>query len=81
LSSDILRNKGAEKAGEILQQMWVLARIVLEGRKMTGGGGDASLNHFLDPRHFDNLVECAKNLGGFTDEDGKKKVEISINKC
>jgi hypothetical protein len=39
VGSDILRNKGAEKAGEILQQMWVLARIVLEGRKMTGGGG------------------------------------------
>ena len=61
VGSDILRNKGAAKAGQISQQMWVLARIVLEGRKMTGGGGDASLNDFLHPQHFDNRVECAKN--------------------
>jgi hypothetical protein len=43
---------------------------ILRNKGAEKGGGRRKLNDFLDPRHFDNLVECAKNLGGFSDEDG-----------
>ena len=62
-------NRGIEKVGEVTQQMRVLARIVLEGRKVTGNE-KANLEDFLKPSQFDTLVQCARNLGGYSEEDG-----------
>ena len=56
-------NRGIEKVGEVTQQMRVLARIVLEGRKVTENE-KANLEDFLKPSHFDILVQCGRNLGG-----------------
>ena len=62
-------NRGIEKVGEVTQQMRVLARIVLEGRKVTENE-KANLEDFLKPGQFDTLVQCARNLGGYSEEDG-----------
>ena len=69
LGSDLIENRGIEKVGEVTQQMRVLARIVLEGRKVTGNE-KANLEDFLKPSQFDTLVQCARNLGGYSEEDG-----------
>ena len=69
LGSDLIENRGIEKVGEVSQQMRVLARIVLEGWKVTGNE-KANLEDFLKPSQFDTLVQCARNLGGYSEEDG-----------
>ena len=78
-------NRGIEKVGEVTQQMRVLARIVLEGRKVTENE-KANLEDFLKPGQFDTLVQCARNLGGYSEEDGalanrQFKSQSTAGKC
>ena len=42
---------------------------MLEGQKVTGNE-KANLEDSLKPSQFDTLVQCARNLGGYSEEDG-----------
>ena len=46
-------NRGKEKAVEVSQKMWLLARVVLEMRKLTKKS--YKLIYLYDPLNFDNL--------------------------
>lgn len=63
LGSSLIDKRGNEKGVEVSQQMRLLARVVIEARKLLGNA-KASLADLLKPGHFDLLITCAKNLGG-----------------
>ncbi|XP_028415486.1 uncharacterized protein LOC114538508 [Dendronephthya gigantea] len=72
VGSDMVEQKGKEKAIAISQKMRLLARVLVEMRRLTGKS-DASLSTIITPLYFDMLLQCAKNLGGYVvDEDGSK---------
>ncbi|XP_028414257.1 uncharacterized protein LOC114537315 [Dendronephthya gigantea] len=64
VGSDMVDQKGVEKATEISQKMRLLARVLIEMRKLTGKP-DASLSTIITPLHFDSFLQCARNLGGY----------------
>ena len=72
LGSALLEKRGREKATEVSQSMRLLARILLESRKLSADNS-ASISSIVIPKNFDMLLQCAKNLGGFVQsEDGTK---------
>ena len=73
LGSALLEKRGKEKANEVSQNMRLLARILMETRKLSGDN-TASVSSIIAPKNFDMLLQCAKNLGGFVEsEDGTKQ--------
>lgn len=54
LGSELLEERGIEKAAEVSQQMRVLGRLLLEARKAIGDEG-ASLEDCLKPSQFNTL--------------------------
>ena len=72
LGSTLLEKRGRERATEVSQSMRLLARILLECRKLSADNS-ASISSIVVPKNFDMLMQCAKNLGGFfQSEDGAK---------
>lgn len=69
LGSALIEKRGNQKAVEVSQQMRLLARVVMETRSMTGSP-TASLEDILKPGHFDDLIKCARNLGGYCQKEG-----------
>ena len=71
--SALLEKRGRDKANEISLNMRVLARVVIEARKLCGDN-NATLSSLIVPKNFDMILKCAKNLGGFVQtEDGTKQ--------
>ena len=72
LGSALLEKRGREKSTEVSQSMRLLARVVIEARKLNGEN-QATLASLINPKNFDMLLTCAKNLGGFIqNKDGSK---------
>ena len=69
LGSNMVDKRGAEKATEVSQKMRLLGRVLIEGRKLTGNT-EATLEDLLKPRHFDTLVQRARKIGGYEENDG-----------
>ena len=49
--------------------MRLLGRVLQEGRKLTAS--ELRLEEMLKPAHFDTLIECARNIAGFQENDGR----------
>ena len=69
LGAQLLEKRGTEKANEISQKMRLLGRVLQEGRKLTAS--ELRLEEMLKPAHFDTLIECARNIAGFQENDGR----------
>ncbi len=65
VGSTLIENRGNEKAVEVSQQMRLLARLLINVRKLCGTPS-VSLREILTPGHFDHLVDSAPSLGGYT---------------
>jgi hypothetical protein len=68
LGAQLLEKRGTEKATEVSQKMRLLGRVVQEGRKLVGT--EVTLKELLKSRHFDRLIDCARNMAGFKENDG-----------
>ena len=68
LGSNMLEKRGTEKAQEVSQKMRLLGRVLIEGRRLTANTS-ASLEDLLKPDHFDILIMCAQNIGGYEAND------------
>ena len=69
LGAQLLEKRGTEKANEVSQKMRLLGRVLQEGRKLTAS--ELRLEEMLKPAHFDTLIECARNIAGFQENDGR----------
>jgi hypothetical protein len=69
MGSVLLEHRGSEKALEVSQKMRILARVVLEGRKLSGMN-NATLLELLKPQYFDTLVSSCRNIAGYEENDG-----------
>ena len=67
--SALLEHRGSEKALEVSQKMRILARVVLEGRKVSGMN-NATLLELLKPQYFDTLVSSCRNIAGYEENNG-----------
>ena len=68
LGSALIEKRGNQKAVEVSQQMRLLARVVMK-TSMTGSP-TASLEDILKAGHFDDIIKCARNLGGYCQKEG-----------
>lgn len=68
VGAQLLEKRGTEKSAEVSQKMRLLARVVQEGRKLIKT--EVTLVELLKPHHFDRLIECAKTVAGFQENDG-----------
>lgn len=68
LGAQLLEKRGTEKANEVSQKMRLLGRVLQEGRKLTAT--ELTLVELLKPGRFDTLIECARNISGFEENDG-----------
>ena len=75
VGSQMLEKRGTEKAGEISQKMRLLGRVVKEGRKKEGKR-NWNLQDFLKPQEFDTLMDCARTLGGYDENDGSTAKKV-----
>ena len=57
--SALLEKRGRDKTNEVSQNMPVLARVVIEARKLCGDN-NAILSSLIAPKNFDMLLKCAK---------------------
>ena len=65
LGSALLEKRGREQSTEVSQSMRLLARVVIEARKLSGEN-QATLVSLINSKNFDMLLTCAKNLGGLS---------------
>jgi hypothetical protein len=54
--------------------MRLLGRVVQEGRKLVGT--EVTLKELLKSRHFDRLIDCARNMAGFEENDGSSSKKV-----
>jgi hypothetical protein len=84
VGSTLIENHGNEKAVEVSQQMRLLARLLINVRKLCGTLS-VSLWEIFTPGHFDHLVDSAQSLGGYTAPTNASmdrfKAPLTSSKC
>ena len=58
--------KGEKKAPYISQDMRIMARLLIKHREKYPENANYPLMQFFDPKYFDDIVSCTKDLSGYT---------------
>ena len=64
--SFLMCGKGEKKATYISQDMRIMARLLIKLREKYPENANYPLMQFLDPKYFDAIVSCTKDLAGYT---------------